>query len=590
MRPLYVSVQGEPVLCLLHPAREPTGPAVLFCPPFGREDATSYRSRLEWAEQLAGAGMPVLRFDLPGTGDSGGRITDPHRLESWIETVSTLARFLRVETGASRIAAIGIGLGGLLAVTAAAEGAALDDLVLWGVPAHGRALARELTTFARIESDSIVAAGAPEPPAGAAEEIAPGGFLLPTEIVDALRHLDLTALRLPHHDTRRALLLDRDGIAPHQGLRSTLEESGAQVETADGHGYAEMMTVFPERARLPNAVAGEVIAWLLAAPRAPVPAVPNGRAVPASATTEIAAAARVRETPLEVAHAGRRLFGILTEPIDAPPADLALVLLNAGAIRRSGPSRMWVTLARRWAGQGLPTCRVDLAGIGDASAAAVPHLSVPDLYDARYVEQVRAAIDAVATHTGARRFALLGLCAGAYWGFHTALVDERVSLVTMLNPRLLFWDPAILDEHHARNRRSRLFKRSAWRELRTARLRAVPQRALTVATRLATEPLRHHAHRDAHRKVRTATDTAFDRLAASDIRVVLAFSDGEPLRADLVAAGILGAGDRWPQIELVDLPGRDHILRPLWMHEHVHETIDRVLAAELRRPVRDERR
>ena len=67
MRPLYLDVRDEPVLCFLHPAAGETLPAVLLCPPFGREDAASYRSRREWADSLAAAGMPALRFDFPGT-------------------------------------------------------------------------------------------------------------------------------------------------------------------------------------------------------------------------------------------------------------------------------------------------------------------------------------------------------------------------------------------------------------------------------------------------------------------------------------------------------------------------------------------
>src|SRR5262249_38542101 len=84
MRPSYLDVRGEPVLAFLHPARG-VGPAVLLCPPCGREDAASYRSRREWAENLAANGIPVLRLDLPATGDSGGRIDEPGRLASWIE-------------------------------------------------------------------------------------------------------------------------------------------------------------------------------------------------------------------------------------------------------------------------------------------------------------------------------------------------------------------------------------------------------------------------------------------------------------------------------------------------------------------------
>ena len=46
--------------------------AVLFCAPFGWEDMGSYPVRAVWAQRLAAAGHPVLRFDLPGTGQSAG--------------------------------------------------------------------------------------------------------------------------------------------------------------------------------------------------------------------------------------------------------------------------------------------------------------------------------------------------------------------------------------------------------------------------------------------------------------------------------------------------------------------------------------
>ena len=44
---------------------------------------------------------------------------------------------------------IGIGLGGLLAIEATRSGAPIDDLVLWAVPAGGRACLRALRLYAR---------------------------------------------------------------------------------------------------------------------------------------------------------------------------------------------------------------------------------------------------------------------------------------------------------------------------------------------------------------------------------------------------------------------------------------------------------
>lgn len=582
MRPLYIDVLGDPVFALLHSATGEAGPAVLLCPPFGREDAASYRSRREWASLLANAGMPTLRFDLPGTGDSGGRIDDPDRFESWVETVTALAEFLRLETGRPRVAALGIGLGGMIAAAAVAEGAQIDALVLWGVPAQGRMLLRELMIFARVESASIVAAGAPPPPDDVAAPLAPGGFVFPDELSDALRRVDLTGIAHCRLDGARVLLLGRDGIPPDAALVAAARRSGADVEVADGLGFAEMMTVLPEAARLPQRVSDHVAAWLESDSPPAFDGRPAGARSAAMPNAELLADGRgVRETPLEIVRGTRRLFGILAEPVDVAPVDTAVLLLNAGAIRRTGPSRIWVDVARRWAARGAPTLRLDVAGIGDASEAGVNQLTVPDLYADEYVGQVRAAIDVVTARTGAKRVVLLGLCAGAYWAFHTALADDRVRRAIMLNPRLLFWDPEIRDSYDDRNRRRNLLSVSAWRRLGNVRRMALPRRAATVMARLAVEPLRRGARRRAHREAHFATLDAFDRLEASGTSVVLAFCDGEPLRDDLVTTGIVGQSARWSHVEFVDLPGRDHVLRPVWMHPYVHRAVDEAIASEV---------
>ena len=61
------------------------------------------------------------------------------------------------------------------------------------------------------------------------------------------------------------------------------------------------------------------------------------------------------------------LFGVLGRAARRRPRrDLCAVFLNAGAVRRIGPNRLWVEAARRWARAGVPSVRMDLEGIGDA--------------------------------------------------------------------------------------------------------------------------------------------------------------------------------------------------------------------------------
>jgi hypothetical protein len=82
---------------------------------------------------------------------------------------------------------------------------------------------------------------------------------------------------------------------------------------------------------------------------------------------------------------------------------------------------------------------------------------------------------------------------------------------------------------------------------------------------------------------RRDVERAFDRLLENDTRVLLAFCDGEPLRDELERDGYVARLERWPNLELAILPGRDHTLRPVWMHPHVHEAVDRALDVELGR-------
>src|SRR4051794_21796423 len=77
----------------------------------------------------------------------------------------------------------------------------------------------------------------------------------------------------------------------------------------------------------------------------------------------------IEERPFAVHAGGLTLLGVLSEPAAGrPAADTCLVLLNAGALRRVGPNRIWLELARRWAARGLTVLRIDVARLGDLAA------------------------------------------------------------------------------------------------------------------------------------------------------------------------------------------------------------------------------
>jgi alpha-beta hydrolase superfamily lysophospholipase len=599
----YLLPGGEPVFAIACDAdRERCSDvAVLLCPPFGWDDMCSYRSRRDWAERLAGDGHCTLRLDLPGTGDSAGKPWDAELLETWTQTITTGAEWLREQHEHKRIAAIGIGLGGLLAWrSVACFSAPIDDLVLWAVPARGRTLVRELRAFSRLEVARVEENDnrATELPA---DMLSVNGYVLSTETVEALGRLNLDELALPDPTCRRVLALGRDKRAVDTDLRDILQRSGVQLEVAEGEGYAAMM-IEPQESRPPRAVFDRVSTWIAHA-RSVYGAghstqdVTPGLVEVTDVAELIVDGVPIRELPFTVDQPFGDLFGILAEPCGAP-VDMTAVLLNAGPQRRIGPNRMWVETARRWAALGVATARIDLAGLGDADGDALRFTDTAAFYTGEFVDQVRAAMDELESRGLSRRFVLMGLCAGAFWSAHTALVDERVASLYLLNPRALVWDEWASTARRVRTMRELALKGATWRRvlrgditlskhLRTAR--AILGRAMSAPLRLAIRIrafLFDRAAADPSAAQGVADDELdrlLDRLCDTGIPTLILFTGKEPLHRELGERGRLAQLDRWPNLELVvrGTSADTHTLVPVWLQRQVHELIDERLMGEI---------
>ncbi len=573
-RPLYLATKPDPVFAFFHAAAGGAATtAVLLCSPWGWDDVSSYRARRSWAERLAASGHPALRFDFPGSGDSGGSPDDPGRVEGAAAAVAAAAAWLRAETGCSRIAAIGLGLGGLLAAQGVAAGAAIDDLVLWGTPDRGQSFVRQERAFSQLQTSRYSLTGEPEPnvlPPGWMEA---GGFVLSAETIAALSEIDLGLVATGR--LGRALLLDRDGIALDPRVGVHLEQAGVEVTRGRGHGWAAMC-FHPERYRVPVQVIAEVTAWLDAAP-------PAGEAVVVAppAATEFAElevdGVRVRESAILLDLPVGPRFAVLAEPLGMPKSGVSGIFLNAGAVRRIGPNRMWVAAARRWATRGVPTLRVDLAAIGDSEGDGMRFRNVGAFFAPQLEEEVVALIDEVFRRDLGGRVVLGGLCAGGYWSFHGAARDERVRAALLMNPRLLVWDPAVVARREVRTL-TELQKVAGWRrllrgEVTLSRMAAV-LRALGVRTWLALRRLPSALLPTRRRAAGNPVEALLARLRDNGTRVLIGFSDDEPLHDELQEEGFFAHLDRWPNLEIRRLPGRDHTFRPIVAQRAVQALLD----------------
>jgi alpha-beta hydrolase superfamily lysophospholipase len=584
----YLTSGEETLYALFEPPRgggerrSPVG--VLICPLFGNDDLCSYRARREWARTLARDGHAALRIDLPGTGDSVGGPHDPGRVQAWVEAVATAAAWLRERPGCARVCAIGIGLGGLLAFRATCEGAAIDDLALWAVPARGRTFVRQLRALSQMEASR---ATAEEPESASLPEgaIASAGFVLSAETVAALERMDLTELELPCPSRRRVLLLERDGLEVDARLHEALSRAGAEVMVAPGPGYGAMV-IPPQQSRPPTEVFATVGAWLAQSPPQPASLAPEHPALGGGATMlELTVdGARIRETPVTIARDDGSLLGVLAAGESSAP--VCAVLLNAGALRHIGPNRMWVETARRWAARGVPTLRIDLAGIGDSDGDAGSLERDEGLYVPRYVTQTIEVLDALGERGLPQRFVLAGLCSGAYWSFQAALEDDRVAAAFMINPRALFWDWDVGAVRDARNVRKAL-RAVTWLKLLRGQItrERVARIARGIGVSLGSLPARARTRRPGRDGGVDRLTVALEQLESSGTELLGVFTAGEPVLEELTRDGGLERMRAKPSVRIESIPGplTSHTLEPLALQRAVAGLLDEALERTLRR-------
>jgi alpha-beta hydrolase superfamily lysophospholipase len=415
---IHFGATDRPLFGFYHPPRAAWRDAcVVFCNPHGTDQARSERTYRRLAERLAAAGFPCLRFDLFGTGDSGGDEWSPGLVRAWRDDIGVAIEELRSRSGASRVVLVGLRLGATLACVEAAERGDVESLVLWSPCASGPAYVTDTTklhkVYARIEPHL---ARAPRPRADGEEAL---GTFLPRALVDELSHLDLgDVTRKP---ARRTLVIDGGGFPEKDALVERLRGLGAEPELRAYPGHKFLVTV-PHRALLPENVIESIVGWLEAAH-------PTVAGAPAGA-----------DRPSGVAPFGERalvfgdahpLFGVLTpaDPSGAKAGKHPIVMASAGTLNRTGPHRTYVKMARRWAKLGFDVLRMDLSGIGDSPVApgAVENVTYPP----SGVEDIGMAFRAL----GADRSIVLGLCSGGDYAFQLGAEVPKVAGAWMLNPR-----------------------------------------------------------------------------------------------------------------------------------------------------------
>ena len=453
--PFWWTSRGESLFGWLHTSRgiARSDHAVVIAAPIGYEQLHSHRSLRHLADELVRRGIPTLRFDWHGTGDSGGIDEDGDRLETWRANLRDAVALLKERLSISEVSIIGVRLGAALAATAFAADE-IANLVLWAPVVSGKTYVREMTAIDRTSE-------IPAPPAehGRAD-LEPAGFTLAQQTAQDIARINLL---VTPPAASRVLIASRDDLPGNARLMAAWTAAKVRVEEIVVSGFPEMMAP-PHKGDVPREAIRRICEWmeqqqspfstatgekapegrklefsLQAATHRLKPELQRMPPLPRIGGEGTSIRTAIRERMVNLSH-DSELFGILSEPsADVPEERPTIVLLNAGAAYRIGPGRLNVHLARRLATEGFRCLRLDSSGFGDS--VAEDERRENRVYDATVFRDVDLTLRSLREQQLGRRFVVVGLCSGAYNAFQSAVSLADPSLIgsVLINPLTFFW-------------------------------------------------------------------------------------------------------------------------------------------------------
>jgi hypothetical protein len=443
------------------------------------------------------------------------------------------------------------------------------------------------------EAASAEAAAAPPGASDVAGDgsIEAAGYLMTAQTCEAVGKVSLleaASFACP------VLVIDRDDVSGSERWIEKMQAAGTPVERRALPGFLAMMRD-PAYAQVPTDMVEAIVAWALGcqAPRgdavgrdrggddssAGAPANRAGAAQPGAASSRAVVVpasddgVAVLET-LFVREDDGLQFGVLSEPMAPRSADAspppALLLVNSGAVHHVGPNRLYVPLARHFAGLGFVVLRVDLSGLGDSE----PHAGEPAVapYTPRGVRDIERWLAHLKRHARVGDCHLMGICSGGFQVFSAAREGLPFAKVLSLNPVNFYWtegmqlDVPLHDLNHqvvriAAGYRKSLLDPQKWRKLLAGEVDLAL--AMRVTRKRVSGWTRHRVRsigRALHVPLKNDLGADLRRICESPTRLELIFSHGDPGLSILreQAGSMVDKLCRAGRLVILDVPGADH--------------------------------
>jgi dienelactone hydrolase len=500
--PIWFGVRERPLAGFLHqPLGRPIG-GVLICAPFGYEAGCAHRTLRTIADQLAGRGHLVLRFDYEGAGASSGLGTEADLLDRWQDSVRAGVAELR-RLGIRRPALVGLRLGGALALAATRDDPDLGPVAVWAPVTSGRRYWRELRAQAAITPGGI-------PGDGSLNVV---GHRLAAAAVGAIKAWNPLAGVQP----AATALVQSPGWRDAEMTANELAAAGVHPALLELDGTSEVLERDAEMVKVPVHLVEGLCDWVHNASAAIPTEAPGPTGDPARPLDD----GVIQEEIVSLPPHG--LYGVLTRPA-GEPSQTGVLFVNNGVATNAGPARAWVEFARTLAADGVTSLRVDFSGLGDSPdprrwwmrrervvrrEPGVPRTAGAELLAAAEFLRRR----------GVRTVTAVGLCTGAQTSVRTAAYRDGLDAVFAINPPLCYLaDPGIGPWQR------RLWSLTGFavgkRPVRAA-MRRVPEWMWTALDRLGLFPLpTYHLRRAAARGTRVQLVFSADDEGLLDLRAM----------------------------------------------------------------------